>query len=380
MTKEKIMQKLEGMENSIIEKETKPEDGKCVRLGVIGCGKMTLYGHIHAFDRLENAKITALCDIRIEAAKEIAEKCEACKNAFITDNYEELLPHVDAVLVVLPHAVHYPCGKFFLENGKHVLMEKPLANTYEECVALAELADKNDLKLMVAYPVPYKDGVVKLKEELDSGKYGRIIQMSIWTEQYTEYPGTIAHLGGGQLFSHGCHYIDLFLRFLGKPLSGFHMGSNLGTPWMEREGTSNVVIQFENGAMGYHFGTWGARGSSHEYNIQIHCEHGFFDYRMKEGLLKFVCDRGPDSTSGNYPRESVWHFDCSDDAAKKQTYREINHFADCILNDKYPLTDAWSAIESNRLIWKLYEAEENGIVADLSDIKARTEYLEVLNG
>ena len=374
------MQKLESMENRIIEKETKLEDEKYVRLGVIGCGKMTMVGHIHAFGRLKNAKITALCDIRIEAAREVAEKCEACKYAFITANYEELLPYVDAVLVVLPHAVHYPCGKFFLENGKHVLMEKPLANTNEECVALAELADKNDLKLMVAYPVPYKDGIVKLKEELDSGKYGRIMQMSIWTEQYTESIGTIAHLGGGQLFSHGCHYIDLFLRFLGKPISGFHMGSNLGTPWMEKEGTSNVVIKFENGAMGYHFGTWGARGSSHDYDIQVHCEHGFFDYRMNEGLLKFVCNRGPESKSGDYPRDIVWHFDCNDGSANKQTFREINHFADCVLNDKYPLTDAWSSIESNRLIWKLYEAEEKGISADLSDIKARTDYLEVLNG
>ena len=73
------MQKLESMENRIIEKETKLEDGKYVRLGVIGCGKMTMVGHIHAFGRLKNAKITALCDIRIEAAKEVAK--DAAKDA-----------------------------------------------------------------------------------------------------------------------------------------------------------------------------------------------------------------------------------------------------------------------------------------------------------
>jgi len=372
------MQKLESMENRIIEKPQEFKEGKYLRLGVIGCGKMTMVGHIHAFDKLKNAKITALFDIRIEAAREVAEKCDACKDAFITANYEEMLPYVDAVLVVLPHSVHYPCGKFFLEHGKHVLMEKPLANTNEECVELAELADKNNLKLMVAYPVPYKDGIVKLKEELDSGKYGKIIQMSIWTEQYTESVGTVAHLGGGQLFSHGCHYIDLFLRFLGQPESGFHMGTNLGTPWMEKEGTSNVVIKFANGAMGYHFGTWGARGSSHDYDVQVHCEHGFFDYRMNEGVLKFVCNRGPEAKSGDYPRDIVWNFNRNDGTANKQTFREINHFTDCVLNDKYPLTDAWSSIESNRLIWKLYDAEKSGVVADLSDIKARTDYLEVL--
>ena len=366
-----------SLENNFTEKKKTASD-KCLRLGVIGCGKMTMYGHIYAFDKLKNAKITAICDIREEAMQGLMDKCEACRDAFTTTNYEKMLPYVDAVLVVLPHAVHYPCGKFFLENGKHVLMEKPLANTNEECVALAELADKMNLKLMVAYPVPYKDGVLKLKEELDSGKYGKIIQMSIWTEQYTESIGTIAHLGGGQLFSHGCHYIDLFLRFLGQPVSGFHMGTNLGTPWMEKEGNSNVVIKFENGAMGYHFGTWGARGSSHNYTIQVHCEHGFFDYQMNAGILKFMCNRGPESKSGEYPRDIVWTFGNDGPGANKQTHREINHFTDCVLNDKYPLTDAWSSIESNRLIWKLYEAEEKGVVADLTGIKARTDYLEVL--
>ena len=369
-----IMEKFAIMENNIIENQKPLKDGEYLRLGVIGCGKMTMVGHIYAFDKLKNAKITSVCDIRIEAARELVEKCEACKDAFITTDYKEMLPYVDAVLVVLPHAEHYPCGIFFLENGKHVLMEKPLANTNEECIALAKLADEKNLKLMVAYPVPYRDGILKLKEELDSGKYGRIIQMSIWTEQYTESIGTIAHLGGGQLFSHGCHYIDLFLRFLGKPVSGFHMGSNLGTPWMEKEGTSNVVIKFENGAMGYHFGTWGARGSTHDYDIQVHCEHGFFDYRMNDGTLKFVCNRGPESKSGKYPHDVVWCFNKDESGTNKQTYREINHFIHCVLNDKKPFTDPWSSIESNRLIWKLYEAEAKHIEADLGDIEARTDF------
>ena len=109
------MEKTAIMENMILDKE--PEQGKSLRLGVIGCGKMTMAGHIYSFDKLKNAKITALCDIRIEAAKAVADQCAACRDAFITADYKEMLPYVDAVLVVLPHAEHYPCGKFFLENG-----------------------------------------------------------------------------------------------------------------------------------------------------------------------------------------------------------------------------------------------------------------------
>ena len=62
------MENFVSMEIRIIEKKQSLEEGKYLRLGVIGCGKMTMVGHIHAFDKLKNAKITALCDIRIEAA------------------------------------------------------------------------------------------------------------------------------------------------------------------------------------------------------------------------------------------------------------------------------------------------------------------------
>ena len=65
----------------------------------------------------------------------------------------------------------------------------------------------------------------------------------------------------GQLFSHGCHFIDILLHFLGEPVSGVHVDTNFGTPWMEREGTSDVSLRFASGAVGYHGGTWGAMGT-----------------------------------------------------------------------------------------------------------------------
>jgi len=88
---------------------------------------------------------------------------------------------------------------------------------------------------------------------------------SIWAEQHTQYPPdhwamNAATLGGRRLFGHGCHYVDLLLWFLGCPVRGTHMGTHHGMPWMEREGTSNVVLEFEGGALGYHLGP-GAPGT-----------------------------------------------------------------------------------------------------------------------
>ncbi|MBP3359872.1 MAG: Gfo/Idh/MocA family oxidoreductase [Clostridia bacterium] len=331
-----------------------------IRLGIIGCGVMQ-GAHTDGFLHLEDiCKVTATCDI-------VKERAEAAANAlgaeFFTTDYKEMSNYVDAVLIVLPHQLHFECGMFFLGENKHVLMEKPLCNTEEECVALSEEAEKRNLVLMCAYPVRYWAGVRKLKELLDSGKYGEIFQMSIWTEQYTDtsrgdWMGDAKKLGGGQLFSHGCHYIDLLLWFLGNPVSGVHFGTNKGTPWMEKEGSSNVILTFENGAMAYHFGTWGARGSVHDYDFQIHTDKGFFEYSHTKSKLIFRDDKGPDAGE---VKEIVWSFEDS----TKQTQYETRHFLECIINHKKPLTDARSSIQSLRVIWKLYEAEENNAIADL---------------
>ncbi len=116
-----------------------------------------------------------------------------------------------------------------------------------------------EFTLMVAYCMRYHPLLQEMEALLKGKRYGETFQLSIWTEQHTQgEPGSWMHrvetLGGGQLFSHGCHYIDILLAWMGEPVEGTHLGTNLGTPWMEMEGTSNVAIKFANGALGYHFG------------------------------------------------------------------------------------------------------------------------------
>ena len=221
-----------------------------IRLGIIGCGGMT-DNHEEAFSKIKSqVEVTAVCDI----VRERAEKAGKILSApFITTDYREMADHVDAVLVVLPHDLHYECGIFFIRHKKHVLMEKPLCNSEQECLRLIQAAEEEGVTLMTAYPVRYWPGIRKLKELVDSKAYGESFQMSIWTEQHTEAPEgdwtNSARLGGGQFFSHGCHYIDILLWFFGDPEKGIHLGTNKCTPWMMREGTSNATILFKNKKM-----------------------------------------------------------------------------------------------------------------------------------
>ena len=338
-----------------------------IRLGLIGCGHM-MGIHAKAVNECTTEmEITAVCDIIRANAEAVA---QVLRDPFICTDYRELVDHVDAVLIALPHDLHYECGMFFAHHKKHILMEKPLCNSEEECLHLIEACEQADVTLMCAYPVRYWPGIVKLKELLDSGEYGKIFMMSVWTEQLTHYPdshwGNTARLGGGQLFSHGCHYVDLLLWFLGQPISGSHTGTNLGTPWLMREGTSAVTMQFASGAIAYHGATWGARGTRLGYDFQVHTEKGLLDYDHKAGTITFYSKEeihDPGKPSQN-TKEILW----DKGTGKKYTSNEIDHFVDCVLNHKTPLTSGRTALESLRTIWKLYDAEKTNTVADLRSI------------
>ena len=324
-----------------------------IRLGLIGCGGMS-GAHQRGFDDLASRmRVTATADIVVERAEKAAHALGA--ETAVSD-YRQMLERVDAVLIVLPHDLHHEVGMECLQAGKHVLMEKPLAISEGQCLDLIHTAARCRRVLMTAYCMRFHPLVTRMKELLDRQAYGSVFQLSIWTEQHTQRPeghwyNTAAGLGGGQLFSHGCHYIDLLLWLLGRPVRGSHLGTNYGTPWMEKEGTSNVAIEFAGGPLGYHFGTWGAKGTRLGYSFHAHCTEGMVEANIKAGKLFALTKAGEELLLQAQPG--------------KRTQNEMSHFLDCIETGAGPLTDGPGSLQGLRLIWRLYEAERRGIVADL---------------
>lgn len=342
-----------------------------LRLGLVGCGGM-MGNHAKAVNSVETVEIVAVCDIIRERAENVA---AVLNNPFVTTDFTEMVDYVDAVLVALPHDLHYECGMFFANHGKHVMMEKPLCNTEEECLSLIKTCEEKGVTLMCAYPVRFWPGIVKLKEMVDSGEYGRVIQMSVWTEQLTITGsvngrpgwGATARLGGGQFFSHGCHYVDLMLWFLGKPVKGMHFGTRVGTEWLLKEGTSAAIMYFENGAIGYHGATWGARGTRMGYDFQIQTEKGLLEYDHIAGEVRLydqnTVHKPGDSENTDY--KVIWSRGTD---ISKETQHEIAHFAHCVKTGETPLTNGYETLRGLRAIWRMYDAEKTGIVADLSDL------------
>lgn len=333
-----------------------------VRLGVVGCGFISGI-HEQAFDRLRGKmEVTGCCDLIPERAKAMAESV-GC--SFTCTDYRELFDKVDAVLLAVPHEEHYPMGSDFIRHGIHVMMEKPMAVSEQECLDLIHLARQYHVKFMVAYIMRYHPMCMKLKEIIESGQYGELFQMSIWTEQYTkaeDYDYSARALGGGQFFSHGCHYVDLLLWYLGEPVQGAHMGTRLCTPWIEWEGTSNAVFEFEGGKLAYHFGTWGTVGTRHSYAIHAFFEKGMVECCLNEGKMYLHKTKNLSSYFEKSDMEELI-FTC--EPTGHLPWYELNHFADCVLNDTEPLTSGETSLQGLRVIWRMYAAEASHQVADL---------------
>ncbi len=321
---------------------------KKVRTAVVGLN-MGL-AHAHAYARAQHSELKYVVDLDEEKAAKTADEL-GCKYA--TD-WESILDEIDAVSICTPHHLHYPQAMKAISEGKHVLVEKPLANSEQECLELIEAADENNVKLMVAYVVRYLPAVRKLKEAIDSGKYGEPIHAQGWVNAFLPpMPNTWfarkETLGGGVLFSHGCHYIDILVWLFGEPKEVFQLGTRNGTDWLEGEGTSHSTIKFANGVLGSLSCSWGTKIGRPPAKYQIHMTEGLLILSNNMWEVEAITSEGSEILYKPSPDAEQW-------PGRNVSY-EIDHFLDSIVYDKTPETDGRDAMLSHRVIWSMYESK-----------------------
>ena len=311
-----------------------------IRTAVVGLN-MGL-AHAHAYRLSDKSDLRWVVDLDEAKAAKVAEQL-GCR---YTTDWKEVLDDVDAISFATPHHLHAPMALEAIAAGKHVLMEKPLANTEEDCLKLIRAAEEKGVTLMVAYIVRYRPEVRRLKEAIDNEEYGKPFNAHCWIEAYLPpMPGSWFSrketLGGGVLFSHGCHYIDILLWLFGRPVEVAGLGTRLGTEWMEGEGTHHALLKFESGALAHLVTSWGIKYKSTPALLHVHTPEACFVLSNKLEVItadgrKTLCE----------PREPA---DQNDTALA-----ECEHFLDCIAKGERPLTDGYEALKSLRVIWSLY--------------------------
>ncbi len=143
-----------------------------VQLAVVGLG---YWGPnlVRCAVEIEGARVKAVCDRSTTALAKLARRYPSVGG---TQDLARLLedPEIDAILLATPVSTHYELSKRCLQAGKHVMVEKPLASTVEECKELIDLAAERGLILMPGHTFLYSPPVVKVKELLSTGELGEL--------------------------------------------------------------------------------------------------------------------------------------------------------------------------------------------------------------
>jgi predicted dehydrogenase len=144
-----------------------------LRVAVVGCG---YWGQnlLRNFCELDEAQVILACDFDSRALIRAKKRYPTLE---ISQNYKEVLadPRVDAVVIATPVSTHYPFAYQALQAGKHVLVEKPLAQSSRQVLELIELAESMGKTLMVDHTFLYTGAVRRMKQLVDSGEIGDLL-------------------------------------------------------------------------------------------------------------------------------------------------------------------------------------------------------------
>ena len=148
-----------------------------LRLGVIGCGRVTTMFHLRAVRDISEIEVAAVSDIDEKLMREAADRCGA--EAY--RDYHELLsdPDIDGVAINTPPRLHETMVLDALSNGKHVLCEKPLSETVEGCARIGEAQDESGLAVLPAHNYAFTPCLTRLTELVESGKVGGVRKLSL---------------------------------------------------------------------------------------------------------------------------------------------------------------------------------------------------------
>ena len=153
-----------------------------LRTGVVGVGHMGV-NHARIYSELANCTLSAVYDQNHDAARQVAKKYRT----HAASSLEEFAGLVDAATICTPTVTHYEIGAFLLERGKHLLVEKPVADTPARARALSELAASRSCVLQVGHIERFNPVLTALEGKLNNPRFLEVTRLSPYPESKHRY-------------------------------------------------------------------------------------------------------------------------------------------------------------------------------------------------
>ena len=204
-----------------------------LRVGVVGVGHIGK-NHARLYGDLHSAKLTAVYDIDQPRAKKITEK----SHALAAHSIDEFAENIDAASIATPTSTHFAIAKQLLDRGKHLLIEKPIAENTAHATELAELAAQRGLILQVGHVERFNPVLSALEERLTHPRFIEAHRLSPYPERSTDI---------GVVLDLMIHDLEIILHLVRSPVQTIDA---VGVPVLSRgEDIANARIRFENGCI-----------------------------------------------------------------------------------------------------------------------------------
>ena len=342
-------------------------ENKILKIGVISCSNMAK-GHMRGVIRHPKAELVAICDTDVEKMNATGELFGIERRY---EDYKELLaqPDIDAVIIVTPDRLHKEMAVAALEAGKHVLCEKPLALTREDCVDIANAVKKSDRKFMVGQICRYTPAFKAAKEIIDRGEIGEL--MFVESEYAHDYekilkPGNWRWdpLRNG-VVGGGCHAVDLLRWVAGDPEEvQAYANHKIFDPELPYDDTTIAIMKFPNNVIGKVFVSVACK---REYTMRslfygtkgtIICDNKSNKFEL------FKTNVGDTTTEGLMPKQLNTEIPIEIPVAinNHNASAEFEEFASIILNDKEVTTTVFEGAKTVAACFAIVEAAETGKV------------------
>lgn len=340
-----------------------------LRFALVGCGRIA---HRHAQllgeKHVAGAELAAVCDIVPERAQAFGKKYGV---PHFSDMDEMMAASkADVVSVLTPSGLHAEHVIRLARHGKPIVCEKPMALTLDDADAMIRACDKARAKLFIVKQNRWNRPVVKLREALEAGRFGKLTMGTIrmrWcrTQEYYDqdsWRGTWRY-DGGILANQASHHLDLLEWMMGDVESVFAK-STTALVNVETEDTAVAVVRFTSGALGVIEATTATRPKDLEGSLSVLGEKGTVEiagFAVNEMRHWNFVDKLPadDEVLSKYSVNppSVYGFG---------HHAYLEHVVDAVVHDKAALVDGLEGRKSLELIVALYESIESG-----SEVKLR---------
>jgi len=339
-----------------------------IRIALIGAGNIAQNAHIPSYLKQKDMELVAVCDFNKARADEVKEKYGmkyACYDIEDIANMDE----VDAVSVCTWNNAHAPAVIAAAKAGKHILCEKPMAMTVEECLEMEKAVKASGKVYLQGFVTRMDPECQAIKAAINDGAMGDIYYARCTSMRRRGTPVGWFHnrakSGGGPVIDIGVHVLDMTWFLMGKPkpvsvsaCAHYNKIGNFKTKGVDRwlafdqnetvfdtEDSANGLIRFENGVSLNFDVSWAINGKPESHNAWI--------YGDKAGVSVHPAIM--------YGETGGYQSDTAIQAGRYTAFdMEIRHFLDCIKGEAEPLSPIEDGIAIQRILNGIYDSAEQG--------------------